>query len=286
MPSVSVIIPTHNRRDWVREAIASVAAQTCRDFELIVVDDGSADGTGTLVDEFSPVCPRLRYVHQANQGVSAARNTGVALSSGPYLAFLDSDDVWQPSKLARQLAFFAAHPWASICQTEEIWLRRGVRVNPHAKHRKTGGDMFARSLERCLVSPSAVMLRRALFDRVGGFDPQLPACEDYDLWLRIGATEPIHLLDTALVIKRGGHPDQLSRRFWGMDRFRVRSLQKLLDSGVLSPQQRRLTVAVLQKKCEVLARGARKRGRTGAEYLRLAARYADATSTDTALESL
>ena len=286
MPSVSVIIPTHNRRDRVREAIASVAAQTCRDFELIVVDDGSDDGTGTLVDEFSPVCPRLRYVYQANQGVSAARNTGVALSSGPYLAFLDSDDVWQPSKLARQLAFFEAHPRASICQTEEIWLRCGVRVNPHAKHRKTGGDIFARSLERCLVSPSAVMLRRALFDRVGGFDPQLPACEDYDLWLRIGATEPIHLLDTAQVIKRGGHPDQLSRRFWGMDRFRVRSLQKLLDSGVLSPEQRRLTVAVLQKKCAVLARGARKRGRTGAEYLRLAARYADAASADAALESL
>ena len=130
------------------------------------------------------------------------------------------------------------------------------------------------------------MLRRTLFDRVGGFDPQLPACEDYDLWLRIGATEPIHLLDTALVIKRGGHPDQLSRRFWGMDRFRVRSLQKLLDSGVPSPEQRRLAVAVLQKKCAVLARGARKRGRTGAEYLRLAARYADATSADAALESL
>jgi glycosyltransferase involved in cell wall biosynthesis len=273
MPSVSVIIPTHNRRDYVREAIASVVAQTYQDFELIVVDDGSDDDTGTLVAEFSPVCPSLRYVCQANQGVSVARNTGVALSSGHYLAFLDSDDVWQPSKLERQLAFFGAHPRASICQTEEIWLRRGVRVNPHAKHRKTGGDIFARSLERCLVSPSAVMLRRSLFDRVGGFDPCLPACEDYDLWLRIGATQPIHLLDTPLVIKRGGHPDQLSQRFWGMDRFRVRALQKLLDSGILSAEQRRLTVRVFHNKCAVLARGARKRGKSGQAYERLAAAY-------------
>ena len=273
MPSVSVIIPTHNRRDYVREAIASVVAQTYQDFELIVVDDGSDDDTGTLVAEFSPVCPSLRYVCQANRGVSVARNTGVALSSGHYLAFLDSDDVWQPSKLERQLAFFGAHPRASICQTEEIWLRRGVRVNPHAKHRKTGGDIFARSLERCLVSPSAVMLRRSLFDRVGGFDPCLPVCEDYDLWLRIGATQPIHLLDTPLVIKRGGHPDQLSQRFWGMDRFRVTALQKLLDSGILSAEQRRLTVRVFHNKCAVLARGARKRGKSGQAYERLAAAY-------------
>lgn len=277
MPTVSVIIPTHNRRDYVREAIASVVAQTYQGFELIVVDDGSNDDTGTLVADFSPVCPSLRYVRQANRGVSVARNTGVALSSGHYLAFLDSDDVWQPPKLERQLAFFGTHPQASICQTEEIWLRHGVRVNPHAKHRKTGGDIFARSLERCLVSPSAVMLRRALFDRVGGFDPCLPACEDYDLWLRIGATQPIHLLNTSLVIKRGGHPDQLSRRFWGMDRFRVRALQKLLDSGILSAEQRRLTVRVLHKKCAVLARGAKKRGKSGRAYERLAAAYGGET---------
>lgn len=273
MPTVSVIIPTHNRREYVRDAIASVVAQTCRDFELIVVDDGSDDDTGTVVADFSSVCPGVRYVRQANRGVSVARNTGVALSRGCYLAFLDSDDVWQPAKLERQLAFFGAHPQASICQTEEIWLRRGVRVNPHTKHRKMGGDIFARSLERCLVSPSAVMLRRAVFDRVGGFDPRLPACEDYDLWLRIGATQPIHLLDAPLVIRRGGHPDQLSHRFWGMDRFRVRALHKLLESDILSAGQRRLTVRVLQKKCAVLARGARKRGKSGRAYERLAAAY-------------
>jgi glycosyltransferase involved in cell wall biosynthesis len=269
MPKVSVIIPTSNRRDFVREAIASVLAQTYRDFELLVVDDGSNDNTSAAVQAFDDV----RYVFQPNHGVSAARNRGVALSDGEFLAFLDSDDLWQPRKLAYQVAFFAARADARICQTEEIWLRHGVRVNPHNKHRKVGGDIFARSLELCLVSPSAVMLRRELFEQVGGFDESLPACEDYDLWLRIAATEAIHLIKTPLVIKRGGHADQLSRRFWGMDRFRVAALCKLLDSGALSPEQRQLTEDTLRVKCKVLAQGARKRGKDGEPYLALAAAY-------------
>jgi glycosyltransferase involved in cell wall biosynthesis len=269
MPKVSVIIPTYNRRDFVREAIASVLAQTYRDFELLVIDDGSDDDTATIVQEFAGV----RYVFQPNRGVSAARNRGVTVSNGELLAFLDSDDLWQPRKLAYQVAFFATRPEARICQTEEIWLRHGVRVNPHNKHRKIGGDIFARSLQLCLVSPSAVMLRRELFEQAGGFDENLPACEDYDLWLRIAATEPIHLIATPLVIKRGGHTDQLSHRFWGMDRFRVTALCKLLDSDVLSSEQRRLAEDVLHMKCEVLAQGARKRGKDGKSYLALAAAY-------------
>lgn len=269
MPTVSVIIPTHNRRDFVREAIASVLAQTYRDFELIVVDDGSDDGTAEVAQE----CTGVRYVYQANQGVSAARNHGVALSKGELLAFLDSDDLWQPHKLERQVAFFATHPDTLICQTEEIWLRHGARVNPRHKHRKTGGDLFARSLELCLISPSAVMLRRDLFDRVGGFDESLPVCEDYDLWLRITATVPVPLITTPLVIKRGGHTDQLSRRFWGMDRFRVAALCKLLASGMLSTQQRTLVEEMLHRKCTILAQGARKRGQDGEPYLALAAAY-------------
>ncbi|MGH7963598.1 MAG: glycosyltransferase family 2 protein [Candidatus Binatia bacterium] len=271
MPTVSVIIPTYNRRDVIREAIASVLAQTYQDFELIVVDDGSEDGTAEAVCKVVGV----RYLYQSNRGVSAARNCGVALSNGELLAFLDSDDTWQPQKLESQVAFFTAHPQAQICQTEEIWLRHGVRVNPQNKHRKSGGDIFARSLELCLVSPSAVMMRRELFERVGGFDESLPACEDYDLWLRIAATMPVHLIETPLVIKRGGHADQLSHRFWGMDRFRVAALCKLLDSGVLSPVQRRLTLEVLRKKCLILAQGAKRRGKNEEQYLTMAAPYLD-----------
>jgi len=269
MPEVSVIIPTYNRREFLREALTSVLAQTYHDFELIVVDDGSDDDTAAVVQEFAGV----RYVFQPNHGVSAARNRGVALSSGALLAFLDSDDLWQPRKLEQQVAFFSAHPHARICQTEELWLRHGVRVNPHAKHRKAGGDIFARSLALCLVSPSAVMLRRELFEQVGGFDETLPACEDYDLWLRIAATEPVYLIETPLVIKRGGHADQLSRRYWGMDRFRVTALGKLLDSGRLSAEQRRLVQETLRRKCEILAQGARKRGKDDEPYLALATAY-------------
>jgi len=269
MPRVTVVIPTYNRRDLVREAIASVTAQSYPDFEVIVVDDGSDDGTAEVVQQFAGV----QYVYQQNRGVSAARNVGVARARGELIAFLDSDDLWQPHKLAHQVALFEQYPDVQICQTDEIWVRNGVRVNPHHKHRKAGGDIFARSLELCLVSPSAAMLRRVLFERLGGFDETLPACEDYDLWLRISARWPVPFIAMPLVVKRGGHADQLSRRFWGMDRFRVQALRKLLDSGVLSEEQYRLTVEMLRKKCTILAHGAQKRGQDGAPYLAVAAVY-------------
>jgi len=269
MPRVTVVIPTHNRRNLVREAIASVAAQSYTDFELIIVDDGSDDRTAEVVQQYTGV----QYIYQANRGVSAARNVGVARARGALIAFLDSDDLWQPRKLEHQVALFNQHPDVQICQTDEIWVRNGVRVNPHNKHRKAGGDIFARSLELCLVSPSAVMMRRALFEELGGFDETLPACEDYDLWLRITASLPVPFIAMPLVVKRGGHPDQLSRRFWGMDRFRVHALRKLLESGMLSEEQRRLTVEMLRKKCTILAHGARKRGHDGAPYLAVAAAY-------------
>jgi len=279
MHKVSVIIPTHNRRDFVREALASVLAQTYQDFELVIVDDGSTDATRAIVQEFS----RIQYVFQDNRGVSAARNRGVALSSGELLAFLDSDDLWQPRKLAMQIEFFAAHPEAQICQTEEIWVRNGVRVNPHSKHKKPTGDIFARSLQLCLVSPSAVMIRRTFFKRMGGFDETLPACEDYDLWLRIAVMEPVHLIATPLVIKRGGHADQLSHRFWGMDRFRVAALCKLLDAEVLTPEQCEQVKEVLVAKCKILAQGAQKRGQDGGGYLRLAEIYTRRETKDVIL---
>lgn len=269
MPRVTVIIPTYNRRDLIREAIASVVAQSYADLEVIVVDDGSDDGTAEVVQQFTGV----QYVYQANRGVSAARNVGVARARGELIAFLDSDDLWQPDKLARQVALFEQQPDVHVCQTDEIWLRNGVRVNSHHKHRKTGGDIFARSLALCVVSPSAVMMRRALFERLGGFDETLPACEDYDLWLRITAHLPVHFIAMPLVIKRGGHTDQLSRRFWGMDRFRVHALCKLLESQVLSKEQRELTATMLRKKCAILAHGAQKRGQDGEPYLTLQAKY-------------
>ncbi len=254
--TISVIIPTFNRADLLIEALESVLAQTCRDFELIVVDDGSTDET---IDRIREYRDRLIYLPQRNQGVSAARNHGIRAAHGKWIAFLDSDDLWLPDKLKIQLEFFAANPSAKICQTEEIWIRCGKRVNPMKKHQKYSGWIFEQCLALCIVSPSAVMIERDLFNRVGLFDEELPACEDYDLWLRISKNYPISLIDRPLIYKRGGHNDQLSRKYWGMDRFRVQSMLKLLTTNDLSPLQRKRVINELHRKCDVLIGGFLKR---------------------------
>ncbi|MBN2331851.1 MAG: glycosyltransferase [Deltaproteobacteria bacterium] len=259
-PLVSVIIPTFNRSSQVVEAVQSVLEQTYRPLEIIVVDDGSTDGTREHVAAYSDRCTLLSS--KENRGVSAARNRGIRKSCGQFVALLDSDDLWLPDKLAHQIAFFRRHPQALICQTEEIWMRRGVRVNPRKIHRKYSGHIFSRCLPLCIVSPSAVMIKRELFDLVGLFDEQLPACEDYDLWLRIAAQHPIFLVRQPLIVKRGGHEDQLSRTVLFLDRYRIQSLCKLLQGARLTPEQWWQAAGELQKKAAVYCGGCRKRGKT------------------------
>jgi glycosyltransferase involved in cell wall biosynthesis len=256
-PLVSVIIPTYNRGWILREAIDSVLAQDFQDYELIVVDDGSSDNTREILNTYGR---NIIVLRQTNKGVSAARNRGIAQAGGQLVAFLDSDDIWLPRKLSRQVDFFKLHPDAIINQTEEIWIRNDVRMNPKDRHRKPSGMIFERSLGLCLVSPSAVMIKKMLFDIVGVFDENLLACEDYDLWLRIGCRFPVHLIDTPLIIKRGGHRDQLSKAP-GLDRFRIQSLKKIIESGQLTESQYRAAVCKLQDKCAIYAGGCRKRGR-------------------------
>ncbi len=256
LPAVSVIIPSHNRWPMIGEAVESVLRQSFQDFELIVVDDGSSDGTAERIRALGS---DTRIIVRSRCGVSAARNYGASVARGRYLAFLDSDDLWLAEKLAVQTGFMTEHPEMQICQTEEIWLRHGKRVNPKAKHRKPSGDIFRASLELCLVSPSAVMITKKLFDEKGGFDESFPVCEDYDLWLRIALDHPVPLIASQLVIKRGGHADQLSHSLWGMDRYRVAALQKLLRAGV-SGDKGEWIVDTLRRKIAVLAQGARKRG--------------------------
>ena len=262
-PLVSVIIPTYNRGWVVQEAIDSVLDQDFRDYELIVVDDGSNDNTREILESYGKA---ITVLQQSNRGVSAARNRGIAEAAGRLIAFLDSDDLWLPGKLTTQVKFFEENADAVINQTQEIWIRNGARVNPKKRHHKFSGMIFERSLALCLVSPSAVMIKKSLFDAVGGFDEDLPACEDYDLWLRISCRYPAHLIDFPLIIKRGGHDDQLSKAA-GLDKYRIQSLMKIIDSDLLTPQQYKAAVITLKEKSEVYAGGCRKRGREEeAEY--------------------
>ena len=256
-PKVSVVIPTYNRGWVLREAIDSVLAQDYTDYELIVVDDGSTDNTRKILDSYGR---DIIVLQQPNKGVSAARNRGIAESRAQLVALLDSDDIWLPQKLTRQVAFFKSNPEALICQTEETWVRNGVRVNPKKRHHKFSGMIFEPSLALCLVSPSAVMIRKTLFDTVGLFDESLPACEDYDLWLRVSCRYPVFLIDEPLIIKHGGHEDQLSKAA-GLDKYRIQSLTKIVKSGQLSESQTRAAVQTLKEKCAIFANGCRKRGR-------------------------
>ena len=282
---VSVVIPTYNRASTLRRALGSVSSQVPPPEEIIVVDDGSTDGTRTVIARttpegggtkqsdasrhpersegsmrsFGPSGLRMTYLFQPNRGPAAARNLGIPHARAEFIAFLDSDDEWLPGKLAAQLKFFQENPDYLICQTEEIWIRNGRRVNPMKKHKKYGGLIFEKCLPLCIVSPSSVMMKREFFDQVGLFDESLPACEDYDLWLRASARFPIGLVEKPYVVKYGGHADQRSRQFPVMDRFRIEALRKILVSGILTPTQREAALRELTRKSQIIVQGARKR---------------------------
>jgi glycosyltransferase involved in cell wall biosynthesis len=255
---VSAIIPTYNRSNLVREAIASVIAQREVTFEVIVVDDGSQDDTVSVLESFGSA---IRVLLQPHGGVSAARNTGIRAANGEWLAFLDSDDLWLPQKLRAQLDFFSRHTEFKICQTEETWVRNGHKLNPRKYHKKPSGYCFPQLLERCLISPSAVIVHREVLEEVGLFDESLPVCEDYELWLRIGCRHAIGLIEEPLTIKRGGHADQLSFSLPGFDRYRIRALENLLRRDPLSPSQQKLVLQTLERKCRIYGEGCRKRAR-------------------------
>ena len=254
---ISVIIPTHNRAQLLQRALNSVLAQSIAPLEIIVIDDGSTDETERMM---KASFPQVLYRRQPNMGVSRARNVGVETARGQWLAFLDSDDEWLPRKLEQQCQALARSAQYRICHTDEIWIRRGRRVNPMKKHAKRGGRIFLHCLPRCVISPSSVVIHRSLFEQLGVFDETLPACEDYDLWLRICAVHPVLYVPEVLLVKYGGHEDQLSRRHWGMDRFRIYALEKILSTQSLSPSYRIAALRMLLEKLEIVFNGASKRG--------------------------
>lgn len=253
--NISVVIPTFNRGQLLCRALDSVLAQKTQPAEVIVIDDGSTDLTAaTIKSKYKDVV----YYYKSNQGVSSARNSGIRIAAGDWVAFLDSDDEWLPSKLAAQAAALAQEPRMKICHTNEIWVRRHSRVNPKRKHRKFGGWIYKKCLPLCVVSPSSVLIHSSVFENVGDFDEGLPACEDYDLWLRISAFYPVLYLDEPLITKYGGHDDQLSKKFWGMDRFRIKAMEKMLSVESLRYEDRVATIAVLLDKIRVVLEGAYK----------------------------
>jgi glycosyltransferase involved in cell wall biosynthesis len=241
--------------------------------EVAVIDDGSNDGTEQMLrQEF----PQVSYYYQQNLGVSAARNLGIQKTSGDWLAFLDSDDEWLPEKLANQKAELESNPEYRICHTEENWIRSGTQVDVPKQYTKTGGWIFTDCLSLCAISPSTVLIHRSVFTDIGLFDTQLPACEDYDLWLRITANYPVLLVERPQINKHGGHKDQLSCVYWGMDRFRISALQKIIDGDRLAGQNRQAAVNMLVKKAGIYLNGLTKRGKTeeASYYQQLIKRYA------------
>lgn len=259
IPLISVIIPTFNRKEKVVGAVESVLQQDYDNFELIVVDDGSTDGTKEYLEgEFK----NIKVIRQENKGVSGARNLGIKESKGEYIAFLDSDDRWLADKLSRQISYMQEKLGYDICHTEEIWYRNGVRVNPMKKHQDCAADLFNTSLKICVISTSSAIIKKTVFDDVGLYDESMVACEDYDLWLRITAKYKVLFLAKKLVVKYGGSSDQLSKKYWGMDRFRVFSMGKLLERGILSKRQEMELKKILQEKLKIFIKGALKHNNT------------------------
>ncbi len=261
VPLISVIIPVYNRRDVIGRAVESVLAQTCTDCEVLVVDDGSNDDTREFLQQEFGQRQSMRVLRcDANSGVSAARNSGLAVARGEWMAFLDSDDEWKPRKLERQLKALN-ETGLKVCHTEEIWVRNGVRVNPHKHHRKYGGRIFLQSVPLCVMSPSSIVIHRSVFDRIGQFDESLPACEDYDFFLRLTCRYDVVYLEEELMVKYGGHEDQLSRAHYAMDRFRVKALNRILgeESVSLTEEESEAARATLVKKALIVRDGAVRR---------------------------
>ncbi len=255
---ISVIIPVYNRVRTIRRALDSVLGQTRPADEIIVVDDGSDNETPHILNDYKS---EIKIIRQAHLGVSAARNAGIKAAEGNWLAFLDSDDQWFADKLKMAEDFHLLHPEYRIFQTDEMWIRKGQRVNPKKKHRKVGGWIFRESLPLCIVSPSAVVIEKALLDEVGLFDEEFPVCEDYDLWLRIARKYEIGLDNRIGIIKYGGHEDQLSRQYWGMDRYRLKAMDKHAYDPTLPDEWRLWLLEEAVRKLQILIQGAQKRKR-------------------------
>ena len=254
---VDVVIPSYNRKGFLKRAIQSVQNQTFKDWKLWVVDDGSTDGSfDELEDAFSSsVFPIKCLTLESNKGVSFARNRGIEQGRAEWVAFLDSDDEWLPDKLEKQIRFARKNSEFPLIHCNEIWLKNGKLFPQKKKHKKQGGRVFIPSTRLCCISPSAALLRRSLLKEVGLFREDFPVCEDYEMWLRVTSRYSVGFVEEALVIKQGGHKDQLSRRYPAMDYWRVKALKDYLEDENLSLEERQQVRKILMEKGRILLRG-------------------------------
>jgi glycosyltransferase involved in cell wall biosynthesis len=270
-PLVSVIIPTYNRVDLLLQAIDSVQQQTYGNLEIIVVDDGSQDETSLLDNRRDLTF--IRIPHSGRPGY--VRNQGVKACSGELIAFLDSDDLWKRQKIEKQIQYLKDHPEISVCHTREVWLRNGREVSQSGQKHLRQGNIFQDCLKKCIIGPSTVILTTQLFEESGMFHPGLEIAEDYELWLRISSKHRIGYLDEALVIKRGGHGDQLSLKYGHIEIFRIQALLHDVEKGMFKNENLELAHLELSRKCRIYSAGCRKRGREeeANRYLEMARRF-------------
>ena len=253
--TIAVVIPVFNRHSQLKMAIDSVLNQSYKPTEVIIVDDGSDPS----IDGFDDRVNVIRI--DANKGVSNARNVGMSYSKSNWIALLDSDDIWHKNHLRELVDYLNQNPLCRFLQTDETWVRSGKHFNKKAYHQKPSGWALEPSLERCLVSPSAVIVHRQLLDWYGMFDSTLSVCEDYDLWLRLLRYVPVGLVNKVTMTKYGGHSDQLSEAYPAMDRFRLQSLINAYNNEQLTGFKQLFSNQLL-KKLTVLKNGANKRQQT------------------------
>lgn len=201
MPQVSVIIPTYNRKAYVQEAIDSVLVQTYTDYEIIVIDDGSTDGTGAALQ--ARYGDKIHYVWQQNQGESVARNKGLEMARGEFIAFLDSDDLWLPEKLNKQVAYLTAHPKV------DLLFGRAQLIDQHGQPMGKSIGRAAKSFDKKILyfwnpigGPSTTLIRQTALDKAGNFDANIKFGEDWDLWFRVAAENNVVPLDEVLTCIR------------------------------------------------------------------------------------
>jgi glycosyltransferase involved in cell wall biosynthesis len=247
-PVVSIVMPAFNRERFIAAAIDSVLAQTFTDWELLIIDDGSSDGTPAIAGRYVERDARIHLTRQANSGVTVARNTAIRRARGRYVAFLDSDDLWPPGKLERQVGAFDAHPDAAFIYTGYVLMnedgtpRRTVRPD-----RRWQGDIHRKLwLEDNEILGPTVMVATAMLSRVGLFDEALKGAENLDLRLKLSKLGPVFYVDDALYRYRK-HADTLTSRTELMDEQQLRLIDAHFGGRPLDAADRRLHRAALSK---------------------------------------